>query len=1231
MMSVLRLGGNVLLGCLILLYLPEVLCRAVGQPMERVSLASGVEALSNRFRPPVNPRHNVDDFPAVAARFVRFKVLKTNLGEPCLDELEVYPEGQPIRNVALASAGAKATASGSLPGYQIHQVAGVNDGQYGNGHSWVADKVSGAWIQIELPRTMRINRVVWSRDREGFFVDRLATDYRIEVSQDGIEWQTVASSADRVAPMTGDVAVRWSPMMNPVNRLGPVGVAAGPENAPSSCDYSIDRWQTEDGLSDNTVTAILQTRDGYVWVGTLEGLVRFDGVKFERYGAAEGLFNERVLCLYQDEEGRLWVGTDGGGLFYLNDEQFRAVTTRDGLSSDVVLDVSEDASHQIWIGTYAGLDCWKGGRFLKENSLPARPQANVMTSPVLAATASVSEPWRQPPTHPAPVSRIAFDLKGRLWSVVGNRLFQVGLGSYVMPRLEGEPSGQNAIAALRLGPSGRLWFGGISGYVAALSNGLVRVLSQPGNLSPDMILDICETRNGDVWMGTASSGLRGWRDKKVLSLTTEEGLADNSVRCVFEDREENLWIGTSYGGLNRLTPKKLRLITARDGLSHNVVTSMAEGPDGEIWIGSNGGGLSKQRDGAFTPAELSYLLDNESISSLLVAHNGDLWIGTWSSGLIRKVGEHIKQISIARQWGDEPVLALCEDRAGRLWVGTYQDGLKCFQDGKFTSYRTTNGLSANYITTLAQDEKWGLWIGTGGYGLNRYANGVFQVLTRRDGLASDFVRTLYVDGEGVLWIGTSGGLSRLKDGHLTTFTKQQGLWDDVISQILEDDSGHLWFGSNRGIFRVRKEALNAVAERRFSAVNCLVFGKEEGMQNLECTGGFCPAGLRTRDGRLWFSTVNGLAIIDPKNTPVNSAAPPVVLESVRVDGKKVGGGHWATDDRHPSIALRIPPGARRVEFQYTALSFTAPDRVRFRYRLDGLDADWVEAGDRRVAEYPYLPPGQYRFRVAACHQDSAWSDGEAGLALICLPAFWQTEWFRLLMAILGLSGAGWTVKYLVTQQLRQRLAVLQQQNALERERTRIARDIHDELGTLLTEISLLSDHGQKHRDQPADVEGDLRRISNTAREAVQTAEGIVWAVNSSNDSLGHLANYFVHFAEDFFRLTPIRCRLDVPVNLPRIPLSTQHRHHLLLAVKETCNNIVRHSGATEVWLRIVIADLEFSITIEDNGKGFCPDTLPEGSHGLLNLRQRMMDIGGCFQLSSEPGRGTRVKLEVPLL
>ena len=1218
-------------------------------------MGAGVEAAlarsnppTNRLRPPVHPRRNVEDFPAVSAKFVRFRVFKTNVREPCVDELEVYPEGEPGRNVALASNGGRATASGVLAGYEIHQVQWVNDGLYGNNHSWIGEGLSNVWVQIELPRPMPINRVVWGRDREGYLVDRLATEYRVEVSLSGQDWSPVASSADRRPLPAGGIFAGYGPgFRQALLRFAPISTTLPAAGRESWSEYRLDRWQTEDGLPGNEVTALLQTRDGYLWVGTSAGLARFDGARFTRFGEREGVRSSSILCLFEDRAGMLWVGTDGGGLLRFDNGRFQSLTQREGLWSDVVMALAQDAEDRLWIGTYAGLDCWRDGHLVRDESLPPRR----------------SEPF----------SRVLSDGDG-LWVVINGFLHQVKNRQYLRENPTMEPASEFATATLRRGPSGRLWFGGLSGRLHSASNGVLTRVPQPGEPSADTILDVCETRNGDLWMGLASTGLRRWRNGEVLSLAMQEGLADNSVRCLLEDREGNLWVGTSAGGLHRLKSKRVRLVTTGEGLSHNAIMSLAQDAEGNVWIGSNGGGLSVGRrrpaaskppadppgtsgqrpspptlapelDMEFAPADLSYLLDNESLPSVLATRDGVLWLGSWNGGLFRKAGAKLEQFTVARPENDEPVLALCAGPAGALWVGTYQDGLKLFKDGVFTSYRGTNGMQAGFITALATDAEGRLWIGTGGDGLSCFFQGRFTRFTAQDGLAGDFIRTLYVDQKGWLWIGMNGGLSRMKNGKIAALTTRQGLWNDTISQILEDDQGRLWFGSNGGIFRVSKEALERVADGDLAMLTPVVYGKAEGLESVECTGGFCPAGLKTHDGRLWFSTAKGVVIVDPKHLPVNAVAPAVAIDELQVDGTLV-----AADGNNPlpqnaksairilgskpgplpSSEVTIGPGARRVEIRYAALSFTAPEKVRFRYRLDRLNADWVDAGGRRVADFPYLPPGQYQFRVMACNEDLVWSEREAVLALTCRPAFWQTGGFRLLATLLVLGACGWAVKLLATRRLQRRLALSEQQHALEQERTRIARDIHDELGTLLTGISLLSDRAQAHRDRAEQVGEHLEKISQRARSAVQTVDGIVWAINPQNDTLDNLANYLVQFAEDFFRLTPIRCRLDVPAEVPQLPLGTQQRHHILLAVKEACNNVARHSGASEVWVRLAAAASSLCITIEDNGRGFVAGTVSEGSDGLRNMRQRLAEVGGRLELASEPGKGTSVKLVAPL-
>jgi len=1157
-----------------------------------------VSALPAALREPVHPRRNVEEFAPVEARFVRFAVRATNRGEPCLDELEVYPADDEPRNVALAVNGARATASGSLPGYAIHELEGVNDGRYGNGRSWIASQVS-AWVQIELPQVTRINKVIWGRDREGNFIDRLATQYEVQISNDGSAWRTVASSEDRERLSPGAQLLSGASITRSlVNRFAPVSTALSAEAGPSS-EYRIDVWQTSDGLPGNTVTAIQQTPDGYLWIGTLNGLVRFDGVQFRVFGEASDLPNTRVLCLVAARDGSLWIGTDGGGLVRFRDGRFHALTRKDGLASDTVTAVTEDRDGQIWAGTAAGLSCWRDGKI-------------VATSGIASAQGSA-------------VSATVVDGGNALWVVTANQLM-VRRENVALNRPAGaDPSSFSSVLTAETGRSGQLWFGGANGYIGAVSNGTVQVFrEQPGQLL-EAIWALCETRNGDVWAGTANGGLRRLRAGRFTSLTTQEGLSDNSVRCLFEDREGTLWVGTVGGGLNRVKPRKLTTFTTRDGLAHNVVMSLAEDAEGTLWVGSNCGGLSARRNGVFAPFNANYLLDNECIWSLLPGRDGALWVGTWGGGLFQIQGKEVKSFPVVRPGNDEPVVALCENDEGGLWMGTMQGGLRSFRDGRADFDPATNAQPQPPVTSLIQEPGGRLWVGTSGGGLQRIEGGQSTTYTRRDGLPSDFIRTLHRDAQGALWIGTGGGLARMEQGRLTAFTRAQGLPDEVISQILEDGRGNFWFGCNQGIFRVTRRDLEDVASGKSARVNSIAYGRAEGMETLECTGGFHPAGLKSRDGRLWFSTVKGLVMVDPENISVNETPPPVVIEDVLADGVSQS----PVTDRESQIEL--PPGVQRVEFRFTALSLVAPERNRFKYRLDGLEKDWVEGGSQRAVAYTHLPPARYEFRVVACNNDGVWNDTGATVRFSVRPQVWQTWWFRVLAGVGLLVGVGWVVRVASVRRLRRKLHRLEEQHALAKERARIAQDIHDELGASLTHIALLTELGQKHRDNAEEVAADLGKISVTARDAVRAMDAIVWAVNPRNDSLDHFANYVSQYAEEFFRPTTIRCRLDIPADLPEHPLPTEARHHLFLAVKESLNNVVRHSGASEVWLRLSMENGELKITIADNGHGISASATQGGGHdGLGNIRRRMEDLGGRFELQSNPASGTSLILRLPL-
>jgi signal transduction histidine kinase len=541
-----------------------------------------------------------------------------------------------------------------------------------------------------------------------------------------------------------------------------------------------------------------------------------------------------------------------------------------------------------------------------------------------------------------------------------------------------------------------------------------------------------------------------------------------------------------------------------------------------------------------------------------------------------------------------------------------------------------------------------MWVGTAGKGLYQFANGSFHHIEKREGLSSDVIRTLYLDAQGTLWIGTADeGLSRWQNGRIANFSTREGLPDNNISQILEDDAGRLWLGSSGGIACVNKRRLDELASGKIPAANPQLFGQEEGMLSEECTGGFCPAGLKTKSGLLWFSTFKGVVVVDPRLQPGTEAMPNTVLEEVLVDGVPDPMLHSSSPNPEqpgrPDEAasspqtLRITPGKHRVEFRYTGLSFDAPELMRFRYRLEGLDSDWVDAGTRRTAFYSYLPPGDYRFRVAACNSDGVWAENESGLKLTVSRHFWQTWWFITLAGLGLLVSVGGAVRIVEKNKLQRRLKHLEQERALERERTRIAQDLHDEMGAKLCRISFLSEHALRDELPPEELQDQITSISNASREVLHSLDEIVWAVNPQNDTLEHVASYIGQYAQDYFQMTGIECELDIPTQLPSYPVSSQIRHHLFLATHEALTNILKHSGGAHAKISMISGNGSFEINIVDDGKGFNasaietksePPTVP--GDGLINMRRRLADIGGQCRIESTPGQGTKIRFVISL-
>jgi signal transduction histidine kinase/streptogramin lyase len=620
------------------------------------------------------------------------------------------------------------------------------------------------------------------------------------------------------------------------------------------------------------------------------------------------------------------------------------------------------------------------------------------------------------------------------------------------------------------------------------------------------------------------------------------------------------------------------------------------------------------------PRGLVYL---RSVRSVFVDRDRQLWVGTYNHGLLRLQDGRFPPAPGSALLNPH-ILAIHQDRQGKLWVGT-EGGLGCWDGESWRVYSTTNGLSANAVQAIAADPQGNLWLGTAGGGINRLKNGRFTWFGKTNGLPSDTIGSLWVDADGVLWAGTSGGLARWKNGQWTRLTALEGLTTSNIGYLIEDGQGYLWIGSNIGLMRIRKEALDELAEGRTNSFPVRTYDEADGLATCECSSGSQPAACRTPDGRIWFPTIQGLVSVDPAQIHPNTNQLPVVIESVLVAGKPV------TSSRPRALPLReviLPPGKQGLEIRFTSLNLAAADRARFKYRLTG--HEWSPANDSRVAYYGKLPPGHYLFQVTACNEDGVWNEAGCSLAVTVLPPFWRTAWFLTLSGLCFLGLIAGSVHYVSTQKLQRELALMRQHEALEAERARIARDLHDQLGANLTQVTLLGEMAETDKDLPTEVEGHARQITQTARETTRALDEIVWTVNPANDTLDGLVNYVCKYAQEYVELAGLRYRIDVPDHLPATPIPPELRHNVFLVAKEAINNVVKHAKASSVWLRLQLEPNRFTLEIQDDGRGLSPEAEKKGRNGLRNMRKRMEDVGGTFTIGPATTPGTLARLSAPL-
>ncbi|MEY4387053.1 MAG: hypothetical protein RLY20_2336 [Verrucomicrobiota bacterium] len=945
-------------------------------------------------------------------------------------------------------------------------------------------------------------------------------------------------------------------------------------------------WQSDEGLPHNTVRAIAQTPDGFLWVGTEKGLARFDGHRFTLIGDQfPPLQDSRMInALLATIDGALWIGTEGGGLVEWKNGQCQRFFGNTQLPGSRVRSLAQAKDGTLWIGTDQGLASLKGTN-LSTVMLPVQ-------SPDVA------------------VNAIAQDQRGLL------RL-STRLGLLTLKRDNSFLSDNAGIGPVSYGlrmvyadRDGNLWFGGPGGlrYVKTAEEApAVRAT----DLLQQVITAMLQDNTGDCWMGTARGVVR-MSGEHILGWPMNEAGFGDFVNTIFEDREGNLWVG-GRDGLYRIKPARFTSFAEKDGLTANDARCITEDAYGSIFVASWLAGVTRIADGRVQSIRAPEGLSDDAVLSLAPARDGGLWVGMdWGRGLNKLNEQLANTLPPNTNLLSAPIRSIREDASGALWLGTGK-GLNILRRDGLTTVTSTNGLPGNNVTALLEDRARLMWIGTD-RGLARWDGKEFKTLTLAEGLAENYVTCLHQDAEGTLWVGTrSRGLSRFREGHFTSYSTANGLFNDEITELFEDGAGYFWITCRRGLFRVKQSEFAALDDGRQTKIHCTPFGREDGLPSVQFNGDAKPAGCKASDGRLWLPTVRGAVIVDTRIKP-NPIVPKVFIQEILADRKAL---RTSTAPNPAVETVVIDPGTSDVEIHFTALSLQSPERNRFRYRLDEVDDDWIDAGTRRSVNYSLLRPGTYQFHVIGANNDGVWSDQEASIFIRLEPHFWQAWWFNGL--VFG-TAAGILVGFY-------RLRVRRLRD-LEKLRVRIASDLHDDVGSRLTKVAMIAEHAEQEVPASDNARLHIQHISLTVREIIRAMDEIVWTINPRNDTLENFANYLFHYAKDFFQHSPVSCRLDLPAEFPHLPISTTQRHNLFMAIKEALNNVVKHSKATEARIRLTMEDGRLSVTIADNGRGMDVANPGGSGDGLRNMRERLQQIGGSLHIESAPGQGTVVAMEI---
>lgn len=945
------------------------------------------------------------------------------------------------------------------------------------------------------------------------------------------------------------------------------------------------QWTTENGLPQNSVTSIAQTPDGYLWIGTFGGLARFGGVRFKIFTTANSpeLKSNRITALKTDAQGNLWIGTEHGEVIYYSDSKFKIIDDGETYESKVINDIFIDKDGLVWIAGDGSIrTCWEGKCQSKNFDVGA--------------------------------FTIRQDSEGMIWVAAQDyKLYIFSEGRFIEDK-----TFIKDVLSIETKNGGGLWVLTLN-ELFSYQNGKMRSVIVPNKLgSPRFSLRNCP--KGGLWF---SSGNEVFNIKDDIIKKYElEGVYAHNANMIFIDRDDNVWLGRIGEGLIRLVNQRIQTLTF-DGefegikIKNVAVNSLVQDAKGDIWIATNST-LYHLQNGK--TVKMSEEFPNVIPGALLFDSEGTIWNATSTGLRSYREGKSVLHEEISWKYS-QTANSIFEDKEKNLWYGCLGCGVFVSDKKKIIAkYTKESGLVGNTVSIITQTRDGAMWFGTTS-GVSRLKDGVITNWTTENGLSNNYVRDIYEDQDGAIWFGTyGGGLNRLKDEKIKHITTKNGLFDDIVSRILVDDEDNFWMLGNRGIYIVNRKNLNEFADEQIKQIYCNALTAADGMLTDEGNGGYQNAGIRTRDGKFWFPMIKGVVIIDPKQ---GKLAPPIpIIEEVFLNDKLIENLN----------KVEINPGNESLEIYYTGLNFRKPEQIRFRYRLEGLDDNWTEAGTRRLANYPYLPSGNYRFQLQAANADGIWSEQIAGFEIEVFPPFWKSWWFIILFAVLVLII--WIAIYeyrnrrfahekSVREDFSRRLL-----QAQENERRKIASEIHDNLGQQLLIIKNWANYCLSKTSKTNKIRGQISQISETANEALETVRAIAKNLSPYHlDKAGLSAT--IHF---MIKQVAESCDIEFVTEIDDVDgyLMKEAEINLYRIVQESVNNIIKHSKANKAKVVLKKERGNLILRITDNGIGFYESDLSyqKFGTGLNGITERARMIGGELTVKSIPQQGTQIILEI---